>query len=176
MKIACVLADGYEDSEFEEPTRAFLAAGHQVVVIGLEAGRQLVGKRGTSRVTVERAIAANGNGEFDALFIPGGYSPDHLRADGRMVAFARAFFDPDRPVFAICHGPQLLMTARVVHNRRLTAWRTVQDDLHQAGADVHDEEVVVDGLLVTSREPADLPAFIRASLEVLDRVPAEAGV
>jgi protease I len=170
LKIACVLADGYEDAELDEPLTAFREAGHDVVVIGFEAGRELTGKRGRSRVRADRAIEANGNGQFDALFIPGGYSPDKLRADDRMVAFARAFFDPDRPVLAICHGPQLLMTARVVRDRRVTAWKTIQDDLHQVGADVIDADVVVDGNLVTSRQPSDIPAFIRESLALLDRV------
>ena len=134
------------------------------------------GERATIWLSARRnGEASTGNAEFDALFIPGGYSPDHLRADNRMVAFARAFFNPDRPVFAICHGPQILMTARVVHNRRMTAWKTIQDDLHQVGADVLDQEVVVDGNLVTSRQPADIPAFNRACLAVLDRVLAPAG-
>jgi protease I len=173
LRIACLLDNGFEDAEFEKPYHAFRRAGHEVVIIGFEAGRELRGKRGEVSTTVDRAIQANGTGDFDALFLPGGYSPDHLRADERMVAFTKAFFNPDRPVFAICHGPQLLMTARVVRDRRMTAWKTIQDDLHQVGADVVDEEVVVDGRLVTSRQPSDVDAFIRESLTVLERQPAE---
>jgi deglycase len=109
--------------------------------------------------------------EYDALFIPGGYSPDHLRLNPRVVSFTRAFFDADKPVFAICHGPQLLITARVVKGRTLTAWPTIQDDLRQLGAKVVDQEVAVDGNLVTSRKPDDIPAFIRESLKVLEKVP-----
>lgn len=171
MRIACLLAGGFEDSEFQDPVDAFRAAGHEVVVVGFEAGAELHGKKGNVSVRVDRSIRSNGTDEFDALFIPGGYSPDHLRADEQAVAFVRAFFDPDRPVLTICHGPQLLMTARVVHNRHLTAWKTIQDDLHLAGAAVVDEPVVVDGLLVSSRQPSDIPEFIRESLQVLSREP-----
>ena len=88
-----------------------------------------------------------------------------------MVAFTKAFFDAQKPVFAICHGPQLLITARVVKGRKLTAWQTIQDDLQQVGANVVDQEVVVDKNLVTSRKPADIPAFIRESLKLLEKVP-----
>ena len=112
--------------------------------------------------------------EFDALFLPGGYSPDHLRADQRMVAFARAFFDRERPVFAVCHGPQLLLTAGVVKGRTMTAWKTVQVDLKAAGANVVDKEVVIDRNLVTSRQPEDLEAFTKASLDLLSQVGAGA--
>lgn len=174
MRIACLLDTGFEDSEFKEPYEAFKAAGHEVTIIGFAAGSEVQGKRGQVSAKVDRAIQANGSEQFDALFIPGGHSPDHLRSDDKAVAFVRAFFDPDRPVLTICHGPQLLMTARVVHNRRITAWKTIQDDLHQAGADVVDEPVVVDGLLVSSRHPGDLPDFIRESLAVLEKQPAGA--
>ena len=88
-----------------------------------------------------------------------------------MVGFTKGFFDAEKPVFAICHGPQLLITARVVKGRKLTAWKTIQDDLSQVGANVVDQEVVVDRNLVTSRQPSDIPAFIRESLKVLEKVP-----
>jgi protease I len=172
MKIACVLDSGFEDSEFQEPYDAFQRAGHEVVIVGLEAGKELRGKRDNVRVSADRGIDEVSDADFEALLIPGGYSPDHLRANEDMVMFTRAFFQNDRPVFAICHGPQLMMTARVVENRRLTAWKTIQDDLRQLGSDVVDEEVVVDRNLVTSRQPSDMPAFIRESLAVMEKVPA----
>src|SRR5204863_9032794 len=99
---------------------------------------------------------------FDSLFIPGGHSPDQLRADDRFVELTRGF--AAKPIFAICHGPQLLISAELVDGRRLTAWKTVQVDLKHTGAEVVDEEVVVDGDLVTSRKPDDIPAFVRESL------------
>jgi protease I len=168
MRIACLLDSDFEDSEFRGPYEALRRAAHEVTVIGLEAGRKLTGKQGKETVTADRGIDQVSAGDFDALLIPGGYSPDHLRADRRMVDFTRAFFTNERPVFAICHGPQLLMTARVVGGRRMTAWTTVQDDLSQVGADVVDEEVVVDRRLVTSRKPDDVPAFSREAVRMLE--------
>jgi deglycase len=172
MRVACLLDSDFEDSEFRQPYDALREAGHEVTVIGMEAGRELVGKQGQERVRAEKAIGDVSPDDYDALFIPGGYSPDHIRGDRGMVEFTRAFFTRERPVLAICHGPQLLMTARVVDGRRMTAWQTVQDDLRQVGADVVDEEVVVDRMLVTSRKPGDIPAFNREAVRVLEAAPA----
>jgi protease I len=165
MKIACVLASHFEDSEFKLPYDAFRKEGHEVVVIGKKAGEKLEGKLGKEKTKADVGIADVAPDDFDALFIPGGYSPDQLRADPRFVDFARAF--DARPIFAVCHGPQLLLTAGMTRGRRMTAWKTVQVDLGYTGAQVVDEEVVVDGNLVTSRQPGDLPAFVRESLELL---------
>jgi protease I len=174
MRIACVLDVDYEDSEFKQPYDAFKQAGHRVTVVGLEPGKELKGKKGTITTKAEAGIDQVGPDQFDALFIPGGYSPDHLRANQHMVQFAKAFMDSGKPVLAICHGPQLLITARVVKGRKLTAWQTIQDDLTQIGANVVDQEVVVDKNLITSRKPADIPAFIRESLKLLEKVPVGA--
>lgn len=170
MRIACLVDTDFEDSEFRKPYDTFRDAGHEVVVIGLERGKELKGKKGRETTRAEKGIAEVSPDDYDALFIPGGYSPDHLRADTRMVEFTRAFFDRERPVFAICHGPQLLITADVVKGRTMTAWQTVQTDLAKAGAKVVDREVVVDGNLVTSRKPDDLDAFSHESLALLERV------
>lgn len=172
MRIACLLDNDFEDSEFRKPYDAFKAAGHEVVIIGLEPDAKLTGKQGKEVVRAERGIADVKPDEFDALFLPGGYSPDHLRADQRMVAFTKAFFDRERPVFAVCHGPQLLLTAGVVKGRTMTAWKTVQVDLKAAGANVVDKEVVVDRNLVTSRQPQDLDAFSKASIQLISQVGA----
>ena len=126
MKIACLLESMFEDSEFVKPADAFRQAGHQVTVIGLEPGKDLKGYRGTATVRAEKGIDTVRPDEYDALFIPGGYSPDHLRLNPKVVSFTKAFFDADKPVFAICHGPQLLITARVVKGSTLTAWPTIQ--------------------------------------------------
>jgi protease I len=174
MKIACVLAKDFEDSEFKEPYDALRAAGHEVTVVGLKAQEELEGDKGKVRMKTDRAFADVRPDDFDALFIPGGYSPDKLRAHDEPVRFARAFVQTAKPILAICHGPQLLLTANESGkwNHRMTAWKTVQGDLKKAGADVVDQEVVVDRNLVTSRMPKDIPAFIRESLKVLERVPA----
>lgn len=172
MRVACLLDSDFEDSEFRKPYDALTEAGHQVVVIGLERGKELVGKRGQERVKADLGIDEASPDDFNALLIPGGYSPDHLRINPKVVQFTRAFFERERPVFAVCHGPQLLMTAGVVEGRTLTAWPTVQEDLRHAGANVKDEEVVVERNLVTSRKPDDLDAFSREALKMLERVGA----
>jgi len=172
MRIACLLDSDFEDSEFRKPYDAMQGAGHQVTIIGFERGKELVGKRSQERVRADLGIGDASEDDYDALLVPGGYSPDHLRADDRMIRFTRAFFERERPVFAICHGPQLLMTAGVVKGRTMTAWKTVQSDLRYAEANVVDEEVVVDRNVVTSRKPADVVAFSRESLALLERVGA----
>ena len=172
MKIACVLANGFEDSEFKQPYDALREAGHDVTVVGLQSGQELKGDKGRETATVEKAFADVTPDEFDALFIPGGFSPDRLRAHAAPVEFVKAFFDAQKPIMAICHGPQIFIPAGTYKDRKMTAWRTIQSDLRLLGADVVDQEVVVDRNLVTSRQPQDIPAFIREGLKVLERVPA----
>lgn len=172
MKVACVLANGFEDSEFKQPYDALKQAGHDLTIVGVAAGQQLNGDKGRETATVERSFSDVRPGDFDALLIPGGFSPDRLRAQPAAVAFVKAFFDAQKPVLAICHGPQLLITAGAYKGHRMTAWKTIQADLKLLGADVVDEEVVVDRNLVTSRQPQDLPAFIREGLKLLAQVPA----
>lgn len=164
--VAFILADLYEDSEFTEPWQRLRDAGHQPVLIGLRRGAEVKGKKGHCAVT-DLAIADARADEFDALVIPGGYSPDKLRVDDGMVAFTRGLVQSGRPVAAICHAGWMLAEADVVRGRRLTSVRNIRTDLVNAGADWVDEEVVVDGNLVTSRTPADLPAFCGALLEQL---------
>jgi protease I len=165
MRIACILAGGFEDSELRKPADAFRAAGHEVVIIAEKRGQELKGKRGKEKVKADVGIDEARPENFQALFIPGGHSPDHLRADERFVKFTRAF--SDRPIFAVCHGPQILISAEIVRGKTMTAWKTVQVDLRNAGANVVDKEVVVDGSLVTSRQPSDLDAFSGAALSLL---------
>ena len=165
MKIACVLSAGYEDSELRVPYDRLKAAGHEVVVIGATKGEELAGKSGKDKITTDVGIDEVRPESFGALLIPGGHSPDQLRADPRFVAFTKAF--GQKPIFAVCHGPQLLITADMVRDRTMTAWETIQLDLRLAGANVVDKEVVVDRNLVTSRKPDDLDAFVRESLKLL---------
>lgn len=172
MKIACVLGPKFEDSEFKDPYEAFKQTGHEVVIVGLEAGAELEGDKGKVKAKVDKSFKDVKPADFDALFIPGGGSPDKLRAHPEAVTFVKSFMSLNRPVMAICHGPQLLLTADEFKNHRMTAWKTVQGDLKRAGADVVDQEVVVDRNLVTSRQPSDIPAFIRESEKLLQHVPA----
>ncbi len=163
MKVACVLAPDFEDSEFSEPYEALTEAGHEVTIIGLERNATLMGKKGFADVSPD---------QFDALLIPGGGSPDKLRAHDTPVNFVKSFMRAGKPVFAICHGPQLLLTADEYKGHKMTAWKTIQGDLKKAGGNVVDLEVVVDHNLVTSRQPSDIPAFIRESKKLLEQVPA----
>ncbi len=172
MKVACVLAADFEDSEFSEPYEALMEAGHEVTIVGLERDAALMGKKGTARAVVEKPFADVTPDEFDALLIPGGGSPDKLRAHETPVRFVKSFMQAGKPVMAICHGPQLLLTADEYKGHKMTAWKTIQGDLKKAGGNVVDQEVVVDRNLVTSRQPSDIPAFIRESKKVLEQVPA----
>src|SRR5207248_5600426 len=142
MKIACVLGQGFEDSEFRVPYDRLKAEGYGVDVIGTKAGEELKGYKGKEKTRADKGIDQVKPQDYDALLIPGGQSPDHLRADERFVEFVRAFEDGGKLIAAVCHGPQLLMAAHLVKGRTLTAWKTIQDDLAQMGAVVKDEPVV----------------------------------
>lgn len=165
--IAAILDEWFEDSEYTEPAEAFGAAGHRVTTIGLEAGKTVRGKKKNTPVKIDLAVGQARVEDFDALLIPGGYSPDKLRAHEAPVAFVRDFMKSGKPVFSICHGPQILITADVLKGRRITGWKSIIQDIKNAGAEFLDREVVVDGNLVSSRFPGDLPAFIRACLAAL---------
>ncbi|MBA4543270.1 MULTISPECIES: type 1 glutamine amidotransferase domain-containing protein [Thermoactinomyces] len=166
-KIAALVTDLFEDVEFTEPAKAYQDAGHQVTVIEEKKGKTVSGKHGY-KLSVDAGIDEVKPEDFDALFIPGGFSPDLLRADDRFVAFAKKFMDDKKPVFTICHGPQLLITAETLKDRDVTGYKSIQVDLKNAGANFHDKEVVVcQNQLVTSRTPDDIPAFIRESLKLL---------
>jgi protease I len=166
-RIAVPLAEGFEDSEFTVPRERLVENGHQIVVIGEEAGKMLEGKRAEATVRVDAASDSVDAGDFDALLIPGGYSPDRLRTHAPTVEFVQRFAETERLVAAICHGPQLLIEADLVEGRALTSWPSVRKDLENAGARWLDQEVVIDRNLVTSRGPADLGPFCDAVLEAL---------
>ena len=166
-RVAVLLAEGFEDSELEQPVNTLKDAGHRVVIVGEEADASLEGKQGEVTARTDAAIDDCRELDFDALLIPGGWSPDHLRTNQAMVRFVREMVAADKPVAAVCHGPQLLIEADVVRGKRMTSFESVRTDLKNAGAEVVDEEVVVDGSFITSRTPEDLPAFGRAILAQL---------
>lgn len=161
-RIAFVLETDYEDSEFQQPYDALRDEGWDCTVIGTETGKELQGKKGSSTTTVDATVDMVDLEGFDALVIPGGYSPDKLRLHDGIVDFTRKFMDSGKPVAAICHAGQLLSEADVVDGRRMTSWPSVRRELELAGADWVDEEVVEDDNLITSRNPDDIPAFIEA--------------
>jgi protease I len=125
------------------------------------------GKKEGTPVRIDKSVKDVSADDFDALLIPGGYSPDKLRVDEKAVRFVRQFVESGKPVFVICHGPQLLITAQVLEGRKITGWKSIIQDIKNAGAKFIDQEVVEDGKLISSRSPNDLPAFIEASLEKL---------
>jgi protease I len=166
-RIAVIIDEWFEDSEYTEPAKAFKAAGHHLTTVGLEKEKRVRGKKKNTPVVIDLAVEKAGVDDFDALLIPGGYSPDKLRAHEAPVNFVRDFVNSGKPVFSICHGPQILITADVLKGRKITGWKSIVQDIKNAGAEFLDEEVVVDGNLISSRFPGDLPAFIRASLAAL---------
>ena len=174
-KIACLLADGFEDSEFQIPCDWLSGAGYTVEVIGARAGDALKGYKGRETVVVDLSIDEADVDSYEGMLIPGGHSPDILRADDRFVEFVRAFDATGRPLAAVCHGPQILLTAELQAGRTLTAWPTVQGDLRQAGAHVVDRDVVVDDNWITSRKPADLEAFTAKFVEELGELEQRGG-
>lgn len=167
-RIAFVVGEGFEDSELQVPYDALREAGHEVEVLGVKAGEVIHGKRGKYEVTIEAAAAEKDPTTYDALVIPGGYSPDHLRTDKGVVKFVQGCVRADKIIAAMCHGPQLLIEADAVEDKKLTSWPSVRTDLLNAGAKWLDRAVVVDGKLITSRKPEDLPAFTAAIREQLD--------
>ena len=166
-KIAVLIDNGFEDSEYTRPAEAFRRAGHELVHLGKKRGSVVKGKKEETPVIIDREVAGALPADYDALLIPGGHSPDHLRADPEPVAFVKEFVETGKPVFFICHGGQLLITADVLKGRKATGWKSIARDLVNAGADYRDEEVVVDKNFVSSRQPSDLDAFIRESLKQL---------
>ncbi|HVN73574.1 MAG TPA: type 1 glutamine amidotransferase domain-containing protein [Methanoregula sp.] len=167
-RIAVIITDMFQDVEYERPAQAFRDAGHELTLVGLKAGVQVTGEHG-AHAKIDRALRDVSARDFDALFIPGGYSPDKLRVDEDAIRFVREFFEAAKPVFAICHAPQLLITAQLLKGRWVTGWKSIVQDIKNAGGEYVDREVVVDRNLVTSRMPADIPAFIRESLGMLER-------
>lgn len=167
-RVAILATDGFEQSELLEPQQALREAGAEVDVIGLKRG-PIQGMKHTEKgdmVTAVSAVSDVDPEHYAALLLPGGVSnPDTLRTDADAVAFVRTFFDANKPVAAICHGPWTLIEADVVRDRSLTSWPSLKTDLANAGAQWLDQEVVIDGNLVSSRKPDDLPAFCKAMVE-----------
>lgn len=166
-KVAFVLGDDFEDSEFKVPYDRIREAGHKVTVVGTEANKEVKGKKGKEKFTPEAAPGDVSADQFDAVVIPGGYSPDKLRTDEGIVALVQKMYGADKPVAAICHAGSLLIEADAVSGKRVTSWPSIRTDLINAGAKWEDSEVVEDGNLITSRKPDDLDAFCAAILQKL---------
>lgn len=166
-KVAVVITNMFEDDEYVKPAAALKKAGHELVHIGLKSGETVKGKSAQTPVKVDKTVKDVKVGDFEALLIPGGYSPDKLRTDADVVRFVKEFVESGKPVCAICHAPQLLINAQVLKGRRIAGWKSLVQDIKNAGAEYIDQEVVEDGNLISSRGPDDIPAFIQACLKRL---------
>ena len=168
-KVAILIADMFEQAEMVEPRKALEEAGATTEIVSIEEG-EVQGFDHYDQAdtfTVDRTVEEVSPADYDALLLPGGVgNPDTLRMDENAVAFVRGFFDAGKPVAAICHAPWMLVEAGVVRGRAVASWPSVQTDIRNAGGEWKDEEVVVDGTLVTSRKPDDIPAFNREMLKL----------
>ncbi|MHB8995668.1 MAG: type 1 glutamine amidotransferase domain-containing protein [Armatimonadota bacterium] len=159
-KVAALVADNFEDSELLEPVQHLREHGAEVVLVGLEAGATYKGKNGQAEVTSDRAIADVEAEEFDAIYIAGGKQPEALRQSDEVIRFVQEFDNQNKPIIAMCHGPQVLSTADLLDGRRITSWPEIESEMRRAGAIWSDEAVVVDGNYVTSRRPSDIPQLL----------------
>jgi protease I len=160
--VAFLATDGVEQVELTEPWKKVEDEGGTPELVSLESGEIQAFEHldHGDRFQVDRTVQEANEAEYDGLVLPGGVAnPDFLRGDDDAVAFVRAFFDAQKPVAVICHGPWTLVEADVVRDRTITSWPTIQTDIRNAGGNWVDEEVVVDNGLVSSRKPDDLPAF-----------------
>jgi protease I len=171
-RVALLVEDEFEDRELTGPLEALRAAGASVTIVGPMVGVEYHGKRGEAVVRADLAAGAARMTDFDALVIPGGHAPDKMRMRHAMVDLARDAMEAGKPVAAVCHGPQLLISANVLRGRTLTCWPSIATDVKNAGGLYVDRPVVEDGNLITSRKPDDVPAFSEAIIRALSRVHA----
>jgi protease I len=172
-KIALLVDNVYQELEVWYPLLRFREAGANVITVGATAGQTYTSKLGypvKADVSYDEAKAS----DFDGVVIPGGFAPDHIRRHPKAIEFVRAIDRAGKLVAAICHGPWVLCSSGSLNGKRATSFFSIKDDVVNAGAKWEDAEVVVDDNLVTSRKPEDLPAFCRASMEVLTRVAVRA--
>ena len=170
-RVLMMATDGFEQDELFKPRQALIDAGVEVTLASLKSD-PITGEKGGEKgesITPDTLISEVDSEDFDALVLPGGVgNPDKLRMDDRAIELVGEFMDDGKIVAAICHAPWLLVEADVVDGRTATSWPSIRTDLANAGADVVDEEVVVDGNLITSRKPDDIPAFNRAVIAALE--------
>ncbi|HWL53148.1 MAG TPA: type 1 glutamine amidotransferase domain-containing protein [Chthoniobacteraceae bacterium] len=168
QRIAVLVTDGVEQSELEEPLKALRDEGADARIVSLKPGTIQAMEHADKgdRFPVDKTLDEVKADDFEALLIPGGLlNPDTLRSTRAAVDFVRDFSEADKPIAAICHGPWLLVEADIVENKRLTSWPAIQTDIRNAGGNWIDEPVVVDGRLVTSRKPDDIPFFNEKMIE-----------
>jgi protease I len=168
-KVAFIIDEMFEDSEFRVPYDEVRSAGHEAVIVGLSSGKKLEGKKGKETITTDVSIDEVSPEDFDALVIPGGYSPDKVRANEKMVSLTRSIFQAGKPTAAICHAGWVLAEGDLIRGKTVTSWPSIRTDLINAGANWVDQEVVEDDNLITSRKPGDLDAFTKALLTQIEQ-------
>lgn len=169
-RVLILATDGFEQSELMDPRKALDDAGFETVVASLKPGsiKGWKDKNWGDSVTVDTTVSEVSAADFDALLLPGGQmNPDILRMDEDVVDLVIDFDDAGKPIAAICHGPWLLVEADIVDGRTITGWPSIHTDLANAGANVVDQEVAIDGNFITSRKPDDIPAFSQALIDAL---------
>jgi protease I len=166
-RVAILVEKIYEDLELQYPKYRLREAGHVVDVIGPKKGETYIGKHGYPQVAEMSASDARAE-NYDLLVIPGGTSPDHMRRSEHMVRLARDFAKLGKPMAGICHGPWLMCSTPSLRGRRCTSYMSIVDDVLNAGGVWVDEACVVDGNIITSRTPEDLPAFMKAILSLIE--------
>jgi protease I len=166
-RIAILAEENFEDSELTEPLRAIKDAGARVLIVGSGSKKIYKGKRSLAEVAVDTTADKVEASQFDAIIVPGGYAPDKMRLHQPMVDLVRKAHAEGKIIAAVCHGPQLLISADIVKGRRVTSWPSIAVDLKNAGAIWVDEPTVRDGNIITARKPADLPKFNKAIIEAL---------
>ena len=169
-RVAMLVEDEFEDRELTGPLEALRQAGAAVMLLGATADAEYRGKRGDAVVKSDLAAGSAQMKDFDALVIPGGHAPDKMRMRHAMVDLVRDAMDLGKPVAAICHGPQVLISANAVRGRTLTCWPSIAIDVKNAGGLYVDKPVVEDGNLITSRKPDDVPMFSDAILRALGKI------
>ncbi len=179
LKVAILVENGFEQVELTEPRRALDQAGAETRIVSPQSSRVRASNltEWGDKFPVDVALDEARPDDFDALHLPGGVmNPDLLRMQPKAVAFVKAFFDAGKPVSVICHGPWTVIEAGAARGRRITSWPSLKTDLRNAGAEWVDQEAVVDGNLVSSRKPDDIPAFNKAMLDLFShaRQPARA--
>jgi protease I len=166
-RVAILVEKNFEDSEFQVPYTALQAAGAEVKVLGSRMNEEYVGKQGKASIKPDGTTTEARVEDFDAVIIPGGMAPDTMRTNMKTVRFVQQAIAQAKLVAAICHGPQLLIEGDLLRGRRATGFRAIRKDMQNAGASFEDEPLVVDGQLITSRRPGDVPIFTAAILRQL---------
>jgi protease I len=168
MKALMISADNFEDMELFVPYYRLKEEGIKVDIASMKKGR-IKGKHGYE-IDIDKTLEEVEREVYAILVLPGGKAPEEVRKDRTAVGIARFFFKENKPVSAICHGPQILITAGLLKGRHATCYRSVAPEMKEAGAVYEDKEVVVDGNLVTSRQPSDLPAFMHETMKMIKRL------